>query len=131
MLKIIKKYLLVIVGVLITVTLLLIVVFLSIRINSNRSNFERIVDSATYQAVFLSNDQIYFGHLKDTGSDFLLLTDVYYVKVDDDSVGRLIKLGQIEPHGPKNEMVISKDQILFWENLRMDSSIVQTIKNNK
>ena len=131
MFKIIKKYLLVIVGVLITVTLLLIVVFLSIRINSNRSNFERIVDSATYQAVFLSNDQIYFGHLKDTGSDFLLLTDVYYVKVDDDSVGRLIKLGQIEPHGPKNEMVISKDQILFWENLRMDSSIVQTIKNNK
>lgn len=133
MLKIIRKYLLLIVGILIVVNLVLILFLLSIKINSNRSTFNKITDPATYQAVFMDNDQIYFGRLKnvDPNSEYLLLTDVYYVKVNEDSVGQLIKLGQIEPHRPTNEMIINRDHILFWENLTLDSPVTQTIRGSQ
>jgi|SRR3989344_4562953 len=87
------------------------------------------IEPDAYQAVFLTNDQIYFGHLKNIDSDYLILSDVYYVKIDDSGAGQLVKLGAIEPHGPKDKMVINKDQILFWENIRLDSTVVKTIQN--
>lgn len=92
----------------------------------DKNNF---IDSDTYQAIFLSNDQIYFGHLKNISSDYLILSDVYYVKVNEGGAGQLVKLGSGEPHGPRDEMIINQDHILFWENLKVDSPVVKTIQN--
>lgn len=134
MLTISKKHILSAAGTLIVVNLVLVVILLLIKISSNGSNFDRMADPSTYQAVFLSNDQIYFGHLKSGGSresEYLTLTDVYYVKVGEDSVGRVVKLGQIEPHKPTNEMILNREHILFWENLSSDSPVVQTIQGYK
>lgn len=89
------------------------------------------VDPDAYQAVFLTNNQIYFGRLKSINSDYLLLKDVYYVKVGEGGSGQIVKLGVSEPHGPKNEMVINQDQVIFWENLRFDSAVVKGIQNQK
>lgn len=91
------------------------------------------IDQTTYQAVFLANDQIYFGKLKGIDSPYPILDDVYYVKLEDEKAtsGRLVKLGIVEPHGPKDQMIINREHILFWENLKQDSSIVQTIRNSK
>ena len=90
-----------------------------------------IIDAETYQAVFLTNDQIYFGRLKNINPDYLILSDVYYVKINEGGVGQLVKLGASEPHGPKDEMIINQDQVLFWENLKIDSPVVKTIQNMK
>ena len=92
-----------------------------------------LVDLGTYQAVFLSNNQIYFGHLTNIDSQYPVLADVYYVRLEgsDATSGRLVRLGEGEPHGPKNEMIINRDHILFWENLSTDSKVVQTILNLK
>ena len=87
------------------------------------------IDSDTYQAVFLTNDQIYFGRLKNISSDYLILSDVYYVKINESGAGQLVKLGSGEPHGPKDEMIINQDQVLFWENMRFDSQVVKTIQS--
>jgi len=38
----------------------------------------------------------------------------------------LIKLGS-EIHGPDDEMIVSKDQILFFENLKKDSQVSASI----
>lgn len=89
------------------------------------------IDSSTYQAVFLTNNQTYFGHLKNISADYLILLDVYYVKVNEGGAGQLVKLGVGEPHGPKNEMIINQDQILFWENLNSDSPVVKAIQQRK
>src|SRR3989338_10270092 len=69
------------------------------------------IDSDAYQAVFLMNDQIYFGRLKNISSDYLILSDVYYVKIDQSGAGQLVKLGTGEPHGPKDEMIVNQDQV--------------------
>lgn len=107
----------------------LLVVFLANQANLIATARNDLIDKSSYQAVFLSNDQIYFGHLKNPGSDYLILTDVYYVKVNESGAGQLVKLGQIEPHGPKDEMTINREHILFWENMRPDSPVVKTIQS--
>ena len=91
----------------------------------------KAVDSNSYQAVFLSNNQIYFGHVKSSSSDFLTLTDVYYIQINDadQTQNRLVRLGDSEPHGPRNEMIINKTHILFMENLSPNSKVVQAIQS--
>ena len=97
----------------------------------DRYDKKDFIDSSAYQAIFLTNDQIYFGYLKNINSDYLILSDVYYIKVDEEGAGQLIKLGAIEPHGPKDKMIINQDQVIFWENLKPDSTVVQKIRTMK
>ncbi len=96
---------------------------------------------ASWQAVFLTNGQTYFGHITKTTNNFVVLEDVYYLQaqtVPPEKEGEqptqqltLAKLGQQEFHGPENEMKINRDHILFIENLRSDSQVVQTIEQIK
>ena len=130
MLKFNKKYIINAAVILVLVNLVFIATTLLIKIYPNANKLGKIADLNTYQAVFLSNDQIYFGHLKNESkkSGYLILTEVYYVKVGEGSVGQLVKLGQIEPHRPTNEMIINRDHVLFWENLSPDSPVIRTIQ---
>lgn len=98
-------------------------------IKYDRYDKNDFIEPDAYQAVFLTNDQTYFGRLRNIDSDYLLLSDAYYVRIDDDGSGQMVKLGAIEPHGPKDKMVITKEQVLFWENLRFDSQVVKTIQS--
>ena len=100
-------------------------------INSKDPSGNKLIDRNAYQAVFLSNNQIYFGHVKNSSSDYVELDDVYYIQVNDADTtqNRLVRLGDAEPHGPKNEMVINKSHILFIENLNSSSKVVQAIQN--
>ena len=96
------------------------------------------VDSSTFQAVLLTNDQIYFGHLKDIYSPYPVLIDVSYIKLTGDNQGnnvsQFVKLGQTEFYGPQGMMVLNPKTILFWENIRSDSPFIKKIEstlNNK
>lgn len=96
--------------------------------------------SSEYQAVFLSNNQVYFGKLSNPRSAYPTLRDIYYLQVtqplqpvdlsQSQSQINLVKLGG-ELHGPKDEMMINKDHILFIENLKDDSRVVNSIKDYK
>jgi len=94
---------------------------------------EKLIKSDSYQAVFFEGDQIYFGRLRKINSQYPILDDVHYVKLEGESAtsGRLVRLGETEPHGPYNQMILNRDHILFWENLKPDSPIVQAILNLK
>jgi len=103
--------------------------FLKDWLKYDRYDKSDFIDSNTYQAMFLTNDQTYFGHLKNISSEYLILSDVYYVKISDSGAGQLVKLGVGEPHGPQDKMIINQDQVLFWENLKFDSPVVKTIQS--
>ena len=95
---------------------------------------------ADYQAVFLSNGQVYFGKTSGEGSNIVKLSDIYYLRVqqqvqpkDSESTDQqpqvsLVKLGN-EIHGPVDQMRINKDQILFIEDLKEDGKVVTAIHN--
>jgi hypothetical protein len=101
-----------------------------------------------YQSVFLSNGQVYFGKLSFNKS-WIVLEDVYYLQVTDElqpatgSSGtavtptadaqqkiQLVKLGS-ELHGPQDHMYIDRDSVLFWENMKDDAKVLQSIEQAK
>lgn len=107
-----------------------------------------------YQAVFLSNGQVYFGKVKNPNAGTVTLTDIYYLRVqqqvqpagsngasganattpsadsDDQAQIQLVKLGD-ELHGPEDSMHLNREHILFFEDLKDGSQVVQAIKNHK
>jgi len=112
-------------------------------VNSNK-NASTAIDNSKYQAVFFTNGQVYFGKLSPLNDEYLKLTDIYYLQTqaadaaesnpqqtsNDQSDVQLIKLGE-EIHGPEDEMVLSKDQLLFYENLKVDGKVAQSIEAYK
>lgn len=96
------------------------------------------VPSGAYQAVFLDNGQTYFGKLdwEGTRDGYARLSEVYYLDFrqnpQDPSLSasdlKLTKLGG-EVHGPEDFMDINEEHILYTEDLRGDSKIVQAISD--
>lgn len=101
------------------------------------------IDSSKYQAVFFTSGQVYFGKLEKVNDGYMKLTHVFYIQAQNSSSStssqnpqdaaksqasdlQLVKLGN-EIHGPEDEMIISKDQILFYENLKGNGKVADTI----
>ena len=90
-----------------------------------------------YQAVFLDNNQVYFGKLSGANFDDPVLRDIYYLRLTQPLQPsspqpdiNLVKLGT-ELHGPEDEMRINRDHILFIEDLRDDGQVAIAIKQFK
>jgi hypothetical protein len=101
------------------------------------------VQKDRYQAVFLTNGQVYFGKISKMTGDTFVLNDIYYLQQaadvqkeeDKDATAAqnqltLAKLGK-ELHGPEDVMYIERSQVLFWENLTDKSQVVETINKEK
>jgi hypothetical protein len=98
------------------------------------------VDPTTYQAVFLSSGQVYFGKIASSPwSKYVRLKDIYYLQLkqglqsqDLNSIASgdmtLIKLGN-EFHAPTDKMEINREHILFIEDLKSDSKVVKAIQD--
>ena len=89
-----------------------------------------------YQSVFLDNGQVYFGKLSSAGQDFISLKDVYYLRASNGQAGAnpnegakvdLVKL-EAELHQPKNEMIINRSHVLFYEDMGEGSEITKLIR---
>lgn len=104
-----------------------------------KSNTNSTIDDSRYQALFLTNGQVYFGKLQILNSDYVKLTDIYYLQTKttgttstlqnasgSDTNVQLIKLGS-EVHGPSDEMVVNRDQVLFFENIKKDGQVTSSI----
>src|SRR3990167_8126851 len=92
-----------------------------------------------YQAVFLDNNQVYFGRLKSVNRDLWSLTDIYYLRagtVQNAGTGSpedkldLIKLGG-ELHGPLDEMIINKEHVVFYEDISESGEIMKLIRKHQ
>lgn len=90
------------------------------------------INSKEYQAVFLSNGQVYFGKLSVPSGNYYYLRHVYYLQSQAVTRGpggrrqRLIKLGS-EIHGPEDLMIINRDQVLYLENLKPSGQVSRAI----
>ena len=97
---------------------------------------KRPATKSQWQGIFLSNGQVYFGHIVFQDKLDLILTDIFYlsdpkvlngVKNKNQDIS-LIKFGN-EIHGPYDRMIINRNQLLFVEDLKDNSKIVKAIKN--
>ena len=90
---------------------------------------------AQYQAVFLTNGQIYFGRYYDRLGAYAKIEDVYYFQ---DTTGteqnatqetRIVRRGH-ELHDPAARMLVPKSAILFVEDLTEASAIAQFMQRD-
>lgn len=104
---------------------------------SNTQSKTTAIDTSKYQAVSISDGQLYFGKLSVLNDGYMKLTDVYYLQPQandstsdsSDSTNSNFKLAKFTDaiYGPEGEIIISKDQILFYENLQPDGKVAQLI----
>ena len=89
-----------------------------------------------WQAVFLTNGQVYFGNVARLTPDTVVLRQIYYLQTSGPLQAggeqqptdlALVKLGA-ELHGPTDEMQINREHILFIETLKADSRVVKAIE---
>ena len=121
--------------VLLGVALLLVAVALYAGL-ANPGSESKEINSKEYQAVFLSNGQVYFGKITDLNNKYLVLKNVFYIENNSGSSNAtqtqnsnytLRKLGTTELHAPQDKMVVNRDTVTFWENLKDSSQVVTKI----
>jgi hypothetical protein len=104
---------------------------------------QNYLDENKNQAVFLTNGQVYFGKIKAVNKQYIDLRDIYYLNVSQQvqpdqkkdnaqqsSSVSLVKLG-CELHGPVDQMIVNREQVTFWENLKSDGQVSDAIKKWK
>lgn len=123
-------------GILIILVIIVGVVYGAYKLYNNRSN-----SNGSRQAVFLTNGQVYFGYTQNESAQYVTVTDIYYLQVQQplqqsstssssaaNTQVSLVKLGN-ELHGPKDEMRINRDQVVFIEDLKDNSKVNDAIKS--
>lgn len=119
-------------------------IFLGFSSSSTNSQADR-VDTSKYQAVFLNGGvtsgnvvySAYFGHITALNDKYFVLQDVYYLTADQtkataaQNTSQLTKLGCDQLHSPYDQMVINRDQVAFWENIKDDGKVVKAIGEYK
>ncbi|HSX53148.1 MAG TPA: hypothetical protein VLF90_02135 [Patescibacteria group bacterium] len=110
-------------------TILVVALLISI-VHSTPTNQFKYVNDTENQAVFLSNGQVYFGHIRSINDKYMRLDSIYYLQVNQQvqpdgktQTGNptLVPLG-CELHRPENEMLLNTSQVTFWENLKNDAN---------
>src|SRR5690606_31641384 len=120
--------------------IVLVILVLSLLYVSGRLDGVLGKSTTTYQAVFLTNGQVYFGKASNEFGQSLTLRNVYYLQVqqpiqpaasgegsEPKPEVKLVKLGS-EIHGPQDEMRINRDQVVFVEDLKEDGKVMQSIR---
>lgn len=119
----------------------LLVAFAGIGAMALQGGEKRLVNADEMQAVFLNGGQVYFGDIDDINQKSLELSNIYYLRVNQQvqpnqasaQAGNdisLVKLG-CELHGPQDKMVINREQVIFWENLKKDGQVAQAVEKYK
>lgn len=128
-----------VIALLFSVTILIIAVTGLIAFSKLRPE-SRYVNKDRLQAVFLTGGQVYFGKIRALNSSYVGMTDIYYLRVNQQVQPNqqtnnnqnqqqdisLVKLG-CELHGPQDQMLINRDQVIFWENLKDDGQVAKAV----
>lgn len=107
------------------------------------------VGESDYVAVYLAGGKVYFGKIRNVRSETPSLTDVFFLSVSqqqrpstvvespEDAEGAIVEPAQEldyelvkltdQLQKPSDRLILSREQILFWEPLRPDSKVVQAI----
>lgn len=116
---------------------------------SPRDNTAAAINTKEYQALFLTNGQVYFGKLQAFNGGYFKLTDVFYLQSNTTDTSTdsknpqqtngsntsnsvtITHLGSDQIHDPEDEMVVNKDEVLFFENIKSNGKVAQAIQSYK
>lgn len=132
-----SRRILIMVGILIVVLVVIFLLFKGVVGGGKKTE-----NNVAWQAVFLSDGQVYFGKVVSQDKSEVILQNIYYLQTPGslqqggDNLNKqkgeisLIKLGG-EIHGPQDEMRINRSNVLFIEDLKDDSQVAEAIKRHE
>lgn len=99
---------------------------------------QKYVDSSKFQALYLNNQEVYFGKIKTINARFIDLQDVFSTTnpsalkaTQSAKSATTTALSIVKPdcnaYGSYDEMIIARGDVRYWQNLRPDSQVVQAI----
>jgi hypothetical protein len=94
--------------------------------------FGGYVDPDRYQAVYLVNGQVYFGHLEDAGDELYLVQEAFFIaEVPGEGEGappiQQVRSVREEFHQPDGDILIPKQAVIRVDNLTPDSEVALAI----
>ncbi len=120
---------------LLAIVILIAAVLLVLGLNSPKPE-DSYVDTTKLQAIFLNTGQVYFGNVKSLNDKYLVLDNIYYLPTSSSGTSTtatsyntsvsLVKLG-CELHAPYDQMVITRSQVTFWENLQPSGQVAKAV----
>lgn len=98
---------------------------------ANEANY---VNKSEYQAVFIningsSGGQAYFGNIVAINSKYIVLNNAFYLQSGSTSNQFTLNNLTCALYNPQDQMVINRDQVAFWQNLKSTSAV--TVDINK
>ena len=93
----------------------------------------------TWSAVFMTDSEVFFGHIQDINSDSIDLTNVFYLQKTSTGTGTgsstTSTASQLSVAGlvanqiqcPTDEIRLDRRNILYWQTLQDSSYVVQTL----
>lgn len=85
------------------------------------------INGNEYQAVFLTNGQVYFGHLSTPNTSYYELTHVYYLSRAKGGA-KLNKLID-DVDAPEDQVIINRSEVIYIENLRPNGKASRLISS--
>lgn len=131
-------------GLLLSIAILSVAVLLGVVFSKDARKEEDRVDSSKYQIVVIQSQPqqlIYYGKITNISKDYLALGDIFYVtptQLQTEKEGQaaansnltLVRQG-CELYGPGGEMVIRRDSVVFWQNIKADGKVGKAIAEHK
>lgn len=110
---------------------LLLIAIVALLFTTKPKSESSLVNTDQMQAVFLRNNQVYFGNITELNNRYLTLENIYYLQTsstDKNAANNvsLVKLG-CELHRPYDRMVINSDEVEFWENLQAEGQVAKAV----
>ena len=110
----------------------LVIALIAYVIVNNGNNESSYVVKADYQAVFVnvtgsSGGQAYFGHVTQLNSKYIELTGVFYLEPGSTNNQFTLNNLSCALYNPQDTMIINRDQVAFWENLKTNSQVTTDI----
>ena len=99
------------------------------------------INRSEYQAVFLVStslpSNVYFGKLERLSDGYYKLSDVYYLRnqqsstTQQDNTNITLTKMSTELHSPEDALILPREQVLYYQNMKADSKVVQAIKQDR
>jgi hypothetical protein len=111
--------------------ILLIIVLAVVALRYKSNLFGREAQDGSYYAVFLNNDQAYFGRIEKTDIE-IIMSDVHYLSSGSQASSTSPQLFRLKDqmHRPEGSLNIPIQNVAFYEKLSEESPIVKSIKSN-
>lgn len=103
-----------------------------------RNTIQLFKYKASYQVVFLTSGQAYFGNITEITDEYIIMKNPFSIKVQQKQATEDVQVSQSETklvsiedefYQPEDYMLIEKNAILFIEELKDSSQIIEIIEN--